>query len=130
MIRPALVFSGLLLVAACATPLEQCLRDVTRELRVMDDLIEETRGNLERGYALTERQELQEIWDTCEVEDDEGNSFTVPCQRVVVLDRTERVAIDLVAEEAKLNSMLDRRADLVAEAQAGAEACRATYPEG
>lgn len=50
--RAALVLPALLILAACATPLEQCLNDATRESRALNAEIGERRLNLARGFAM------------------------------------------------------------------------------
>ena len=43
---------ALLLLAACATPLERCIASATKELRVVSGLIASTQANINRGYAI------------------------------------------------------------------------------
>ena len=57
--RPALMILPFLALAACATPREQCIGQATRDLRVLNSLIAETQGNLARGYAIEEQQEVR-----------------------------------------------------------------------
>ena len=126
------VFAALLPVlalAACQTPREACLSEASQELRTVESLIRETQGNLSRGYAIETEQEVEVIRTTCEVELDDGTEGTVPCDRTDV-DEVERpVAIDLVAERAQLDSLLEQRGRLLSQAQARQQTCVATYPE-
>ena len=69
----------LVFLAACATPREQCIDDVTRNTRVLSSLINETRGNLARGYALEERQDVRTVRGTCRGRNEEGELFTFSC---------------------------------------------------
>ena len=57
--RPALFLVLPLVLAACATPRESCLSSVGQQGRVIDALISQTRGNVARGYAIEEREELR-----------------------------------------------------------------------
>jgi hypothetical protein len=57
-----------LALAACQTPREACVSEASEELRTVDALIAETRGNLDRGYALETEQEVEVVRDTCRVE--------------------------------------------------------------
>jgi hypothetical protein len=40
------------LVAACAAPREACIASANKDLRVINKLVTETRGNLVRGFAI------------------------------------------------------------------------------
>ena len=60
-----LTFPVLVLLAACGTPQEQCIRYNTRDLRTVDRLIAETEGNLDRGYAIETITEYEEYWGFC-----------------------------------------------------------------
>lgn len=127
--RPALVILPLVVLAACATPREQCISDVTRDTRVLSMLINETRGNLARGYALDERQDVRTIRARCRGRDEAGDIFTYRCDKTQTFNTTVPVAIDLNAERAKLASLEERFAQSqVASNQAVAQ-CIATNPE-
>jgi len=122
-----LVVLGFLALAACASPQEQCIHRAGANLAVVDNLIRETRGNLARGFAIETRQilvtEPQVIG-----QDSEGDDIVV--DSVVAEDERVPVAIDLRAEQAKLDSLVARRAELVAQQAAAINQCRALYPEG
>lgn len=126
--RRALILLPLLL-AACATPREQCINDVTRELRVLNGLVTETQQNISRGYALEEVQEVRVIRTTCTGNNDDGSTFTFPCEETQTFNRDVPVAIDLNAERAKLNSLLERQTQLERATDAAIQQCVATYPE-
>lgn len=132
----AIAMAGLgavLALAACATPREACISAATRDLGIMDRLIADTRRNIERGYAVEERQIVVPTWTRCEkiVVDSEGKSRTESyfCFKDSVQTLREPKAIDLGAETRKLDGMLARRARMAAEAEAAVAACRATYPK-
>ena len=118
-----------LLVAACATPREQCINDVTRESRVLSGLIAETQQNIARGYALEEVQEVRVVQTTCTGTNEDGSSFTFPCEETQTFERDVPVAIDLNAERAKLDSLLERQAQLQRSTDAAIQQCIAAYPE-
>jgi hypothetical protein len=125
--RTALI-SLCLILAACGTPQEQCIARETRDLRVVTRLIAETQGNLARGYAFEEYTTYEIDYIPCGV-------LPTPRQTRFCRDRVpeiERrpVAIDLAAEQRKLDSLLDRRRDLEARNPAIIAACQAAYPEG
>lgn len=118
-----------LLVAACATPREQCINDVTRELRVINGLVSETQANITRGYALEEVQEVTVVRTTCEGTNEDGSTFSFPCEETRTTERNVPVAIDLNAERAKLDSLLERQSQLQRSSDAAIQQCIAAYPE-
>lgn len=122
-----LVVLGFLGLAACASPQEQCIQNAGANLRVVDKLIAETRGNLARGFAIETRQVL--ITEAQVIgQDADGDDIVV--DSVVAEDERVPVAIDLVAEQNKLNSLVARRAELVSAQNAAIKQCVALYPEG
>jgi hypothetical protein len=125
----SLALVSVLALAACQTPREACLSEASSRLRIVDSLIRETEGNLDRGFALETEQEVEVIRDTCRVRLEDGTTGTVRCDRTDVDEVQRPVAIDLRAEQAKLDSLLEQRARLVAERDTRAQACIATYPE-
>jgi len=118
-----------LALAACATPREACINDATRELRVLSNLVAETRGNLARGYAIGERQDIVTIPDTCEAYSESGEITRFPCDRTETRTREFPVAIDLNAERAKLDSLLERQAGMNRQSQSIIQQCIAIHPE-
>jgi hypothetical protein len=123
-----------LMLVACGTPQEQCIARETRDLRVVTRLIAETQGNLARGYAFEEYTTYDIDYIPCGFLPDDGDPAT-PRETRFCRDRVpeiERrpVAIDLAAEQRKLDSLLDRRRALEERAAAVVEACKAAYPEG
>lgn len=127
--RPVIIILFVALLAACATPREQCINNATRDTRVLSSLINETRGNLARGYALEERQDVRTVRTTCRGRDDEGELFTFRCEETKVFTVTVPVAIDLEAERAKLASLEARFAQTQAASNQAVAQCIATFPE-
>ena len=127
--RTALLILPLAALAACATPREQCISDANRETRVLRALIAETEGNLARGYALETQQEVRTVRTTCQGRNEDGSTFVFPCDEVQTFDRNVPVAIDLNAEQAKLNSLRQRLTTEQAAANSTVAQCIATYPE-
>ena len=126
---PILLLVSALALAACQTPREACVSEASGELRTVDALIAETRGNLDRGYALETEQEVEVIRDTCRVEIGDDQVAEVPCDRTDVDEVQRPVAIDLNAERAKLDSLLERRGALAAQRDEQLRFCVAAYPE-
>ncbi|MCK0096573.1 hypothetical protein MWU60_13410 [Yoonia sp. F2084L] len=127
--RPAFILLPLVALAACATPREQCISDVTRDTKVLSHLINETRGNLARGYALDERQDVRTIRSRCRGRDEAGDVFTYRCDKTQTFNTTVPVAIDLNAEQAKLESLEERFAQSQANSNQAVAQCIAVHPE-
>jgi len=116
------------ILTACATPREACLAEVTREVRVLDGLITETRANLSRGFAVEERQEVRTRNTFCTGRNDDGTTFRFRCEETDTVTRRIPIAIDLDAERAKLESLERRQAQNRVNADAGIAQCQAQFP--
>lgn len=126
--RRALILLPVIL-AACATPREQCISEVSRELRVVNGLVTQTQQNISRGYALERVQDIRVVSTTCTGTNADGSTFTFPCEETETFNRSVPVAIDLDAERAKLESLLERQAQLQRATDAAIQQCVAAYPE-
>ncbi len=121
------LFLGLpLLLAACASPYQNCVASATRDIRILDQLIAQTRANISRGYAIR----TEDYFDTEEQVCGEVDGKPVYCELPVAQEREVPVAIDLKAEQAKLQSLLKARNEKAARAVTLAEQCRQLHPEG
>lgn len=118
-----------LMLAACASPQERCIADTNRELNVINRLINETRGNVARGFAIEEQEELVVVNGTCEGETSEGVTFEFDCEKTETVSRRVPVAIDLNAERAKLDSLEERQQLLRSQQAAKIAQCQAQFPE-
>ncbi len=127
--RLALFMLPLAVLTACATPREQCISQVTRDTRILSSLINETRANLARGYALEERQEVRTVRETCRGRNEDGTTFTFRCDETDTFTITVPVAIDLNAERAKLASLEERFAQTQAASNQAVLQCIAQNPE-
>jgi len=119
-------------LTACGTPQEQCISYNTRDLRVVDRLIAEVEGNLDRGYAIETVTITREYWTLCHPGPGvEGEPARSPERCLVDRDYdVERPkAIDLAAEAQKLEGLRQKRAELARNAQAVIAECQAKYPE-
>jgi hypothetical protein len=121
----------LALLAACATPQQRCISQATRDMEVVDQLIADIEGNLQRGFGLARetvyRTEFQDCTPapTAKYPNPKPKMCPVPVPETV----TRPVAIDLAAESAKLASLEKKRAQQGKTAAAAIQQCRATYPE-
>jgi hypothetical protein len=129
--RATLALPLMLALVACGTPQEQCIARETRDLRVVDRLIRETEGNLQRGYALEEVTVYDTVWVNCTPRVKKGEPEP---ERKLCLDEvsdtiTRPKAIDLTAEQRTLDSLLVKRRDLAKAAERVVAACKEAYPE-
>ena len=125
----AIALPALLILAACATPREACIAGANRDGRVLNTLINETQANLNRGYAISEREELRVRSAICEGEAEDGTAFEFECEETDTVTVRDPVAIDLVAERAKLESLIERQRQNQINAQAVIQQCIAVHPE-
>lgn len=130
--QPRLLLPFLALLAACGTPQEQCIARETRDLRVVDRLIAEAEGNLDRGYALVTVTVWEDVWRWCQDPVAEGAEPGKPylCQDEVARQETRPKAIDLQEEARKLAQLKAKRQDLSRRAEAAVAQCRKDHPEG
>lgn len=121
----------LLGLAACATPQQQCLGQVTQNLRVLDNLIAETQANLTRGYAVVPAVRSVSEFVDCTPRPTEANPDP---RRQKCLVRTAQTysrpaAIDLDAEAAKLASLQAKRQQVALATGPAILTCQQQYPE-
>lgn len=138
MTRPAtaLLLIGLTL-AACGTPQDRCIQRATKDLRIVNGLIEETEANLARGYAYETFEITRTRWETCyspaRVRGPGGKPATAMVPRQCLEDYTDTVrrpvAIDLNVERRKLDSLRQKQRELNRQASAEIDACRRQYPQ-
>lgn len=128
--RTALLMLPLLAaLAACATPREQCINDATRDSRVLGALINQTKGNIARGYALEQRQSLRTVPGTCRGRNEDGSTFFFACDETETFTTSVPVAIDLNAERAKLESLQERLAQVLPASNQAVAQCIAIHAE-
>ncbi|MGB3178718.1 MAG: hypothetical protein WBA90_12680 [Albidovulum sp.] len=114
---PRLAAFAVLLLVGCTDVGTQCAGREIRELRTIDQLIDETRADMARGYRY-ETQDTDARINLClgGARSNVGVSFCTDPGR-----RREAVALDTVAETRKLDALLARRTALlttIAERQA------------
>ena len=127
-----ILLSTLLILTACGTPQENCISGATRDMRVVDRLIAETQGNIQRGYAYETVTLARTVWRQCGYRGDKpGKPDMGPrmCFDDVEYNERRPKAIDLNAESAKLASLKAKRAAQTKAASPAIKACKAQYPE-
>ncbi|MBU3030336.1 hypothetical protein [Paracoccus marinaquae] len=130
----ALVLLALpLVLAACGTPQQRCIRDNTGEYRAVSRLLAEVEGNLARGYAWGERAVESDRLVQCRRAYTDGDGNVVVYYDPCFVDTVEivpyRIPIDPAAETRKRDFLAERRAALSGKAAQAVEACKAAYPE-
>jgi len=115
----------LCLLAACGTPQEQCISAASRDIRVVDRLIREAEGNLQRGYGFETYTTYETEFVPCGTE---ANPNRVCARRVPVQERRP-VAIDLAAEQVKLTQLIAKRARQTRAVAPVIDQCRIDNPE-
>ena len=112
-------------LAGCGTPQEQCIGKATRDMRTVDRLIIELQGNLDRGFGF----ESITVWEidyiACGTELDPSRVCAI---RVPEQERRP-VAIDLAAEQVKLDQLRARRVQMVRSAAPVVAQCKIDNPE-
>lgn len=117
------------LLAACATPREACVNRASKDLRVLNTLIAETRANVDRGYAIEREAYVTTGFQMC-VRSGTDTVEGVWCRHPETRYRDRQVAIDPAAELRKLRNMRIKRDQLEREARARVAACDRAYPAG
>lgn len=116
---------ALLLFTAACSPLEQCLMEAGTEVRRLERQIRETRGNVERGYAIHRQTVPVRILGTCL----DANKQPYPCEQIDYEEIETPVSIDIDAERRKLADQERRLTGALSRREAALAQCRATYPE-
>ena len=130
--RNGLLISLLVLLAACGTPQEQCIRSETHEVRTLDRLIAESEATLARGYGYTSETVVRWNWTRCDIYPRRGHLRAAPRMCYEPYNDTVRrpVAVDPAAEHRKLAALKERRAALLPRALAAIDACKQRFPQG
>lgn len=116
---------GLVALAGCATPQEQCISGASREIGVLERLIAQTEANLDRGYGLkTVERTVPDGYRSCGTVENPMRCAVTKIERKQV-----PVAIDLNAEKQKLDSLVARRNADAQTLQSVIAQCRVAYPE-
>ena len=123
--RKTLILINCLLVSACATPREACIRDASRDLNVVRALISSTEATLKRGYAVETTNRYVIVSQPC---------FTKQypnrwCERSVPVTDKKAVAVDLNAEKRKLSSLRTKEKQLRIRAAKAIKTCEINFPE-
>ncbi len=121
----------LAVLTACATPQERCINAATQDMRIVEQLIAETNGNLQRGFALQDETVYRTEFEDCTPAPTASRPDPSPrmCPVQVPVTTTRPVAIDLSAESVKLASLEKKRAQQAKVAEVAVAQCRAMHPK-
>ena len=98
-----------LMLAACASPQQSCIRAAQAELRAIDAQIAESEAALQRGYRVTEATEGRTTLNICAW----PREPVLFCTTHTPGQRANRTAVLPAAEEARLQELRRERARLV-----------------
>lgn len=129
MMKKTLILLPLLAIAACSTPREQCISNANGQLRTLDRLIDVASGNVQRGFALAEVQDVRVLRTTCQGTNEDGSTFHFPCEETETFTRREPVSINIVEERVKLAQLQDQRDSAARDVAARTQQCIAIHPE-
>ncbi|MDB0061459.1 hypothetical protein N8388_04830 [Octadecabacter sp.] len=129
MMKKTLILLPLLAIAACSTPREQCISNANGQLRTLDRLIDVASGNVQRGFALAEVQDVRVLRTTCQGTNEDGSTFRFPCEETETFTRREPVSINIVEERVKLAQLQDQRDSAARDVAARTQQCIAIHPE-
>ena len=120
-----IVILALLPLAACGTPREACISRATKDLRVVDRLIVASQTNLDRGYAIGTQSYITHERELC----GKSKGKNIYCSVPVTAQRKVPVAINLNDEQAKLDSLIEKREQLELRTSATISQCRISHQE-
>lgn len=123
--KKLLISAVLMIVTACASPLERCVNQATRVYR--DALAEQRELNetLARGYEIRRDRVPYQRMVICTTKDDK----TYPCWRTYYRIEERSVAVDLRAVQRRLDEIARQLPLLERSANEGAAQCRATLAD-
>ncbi|MGO4909401.1 hypothetical protein ACEN2J_13845 [Pseudorhodobacter sp. W20_MBD10_FR17] len=130
--RYLVLFPVLAALVGCGTPQERCIAGATRDMRIVDRLIAETQGNLDRGYALEEVERTGVRWETCRrgpPQKDGKPSRPDLCLQEYTFTVTKPRAINLADARQTLAELQKKRAAQARVAAPLVASCKATHPE-
>ena len=120
-----------LTLAACGTPQQQCINSVAGNLHTIDGLILQTQGNLQRGFGYTQVVRTIPQYQDCTPR--ATSSDPNPRGEMCLVDSVQTfqmpVAIDLAAEQKKLDQLIAKRTEIARQVAPAVAACQAQYPQ-
>lgn len=119
------ILTALALLAACATPQEQCINTATNEVRAINSAISTAKGNIARGYAIHRNTQSFEVPTVCY--DTEKKPYK--CYEFDTRTVETPVSINVSDERQKLASLQKRLPAATRKMKTGVASCQAQFPE-
>lgn len=119
---------ALLVLAACQTPLEQCLSDAARPATELREELAERRANLTRGYRIERESMPVMVMTTCYRQGRLGVVRPYPCSEWVNEVQNRRVPIDAQVESERIALLERQLARAEAQEAQALRNCRASFP--
>ena len=116
---------ALILIAACATPQEQCINTASNEVRTIRSGISTAQGNIGRGYAIHRSTESYQVPDICH----DSNKKPYRCFETEYRTVETPVSINVAEERRKLAALQKRLPAAMRQMKAGVANCRVQFPE-
>ncbi len=116
---------ALAILAACATPQQQCINTASNEVRAITSAISTSKGNISRGYAIHRQTQSYQVPSVCYDNDDKPYRCFDFDTRVVETP----VSINVAEERRKLASLQKRLPAATRKMNAGVASCRVQFPE-
>ncbi len=123
--NPYFTLPALALLAACATPQEQCINTAAEPARALQQKITELEGNVSRGYAIHRQREPYTRATICY----DKNKKPFSCLEDATRWVETPVTIDIADQRRQLANLKRRLPAALRDAQRGADTCRSLYPE-
>ena len=116
---------ALFLVAACATPQEQCINTASNQVQILQNGIAKAQGNISRGYAIHKHREEYQVADICY--DKEKKPYA--CFDTEYRTIETPVSIDVIQEHRKLADLKRRLPAAKRKMLTDVKSCRMAYPQ-
>ncbi|MEP3348098.1 MAG: hypothetical protein ABJN34_17005 [Litoreibacter sp.] len=123
-----LLVPSLMLLAACATPLETCKQSAVKDLRIVQALIEDTKATIDRGYAVQTETRTVIYTNFCigtGIGHDSRFNF---CNYSHPVTTKTPVAVDLDQEKRKLISLQQKEMELKRSSRLQEQKCELQHP--
>ncbi len=129
-VPPCLALAATLVLAACATPRQQCINDATQQVRSVESALSTAQGNISRGYALHRQSVPYTVNHTCYREYPHTRTvIPYSCPSTYYRTQTTPVAIDVAEERRKAAQYREVLSGLREAAAARVAQCSAQFPE-
>lgn len=118
------------LLAACATPRQQCISNATSEVRQVRNALLTAQENVARGYAIHKQSVPYTVQRICyRIDPATSASVPYPCPQTAYRIQTTPVAIDVAQERVKIAEYKRILPRLAATAETKVRQCEAAFPE-